>query len=616
MAPRLTGAVQMGDNTFQVDLRGMVDLLSHHLYSGPRVYLREVLQNAVDAVAARAGGAGADVPPGRVVVRCHDGAVEVADNGIGLTEAQVHEFLATIGRSSKRDDLGFARGDFLGQFGIGLLSGFLVADQVEVVTRAACGAPAVRWTGNADGTYAVAPAGRDEPGTTVVLRARPGAERWVHPDTVRELATEFGRFLPVPVEVDGTVVTRPAPWRRDGRGEAARTADLVAHAQDDLGLTPFDCIDLDVPEAGLTGVAYVLPQAAPASRGQGHLVHLKGMLLSARCDDLLPPWAFFVRCSVDSTQLRPTASREQLYDDDLLAAAREGLGRAVRTWIATLARTDHVRLQRFLQVHHLGVKALALHDDEMLDLVTRWWPVETSLGPMTLADAVSTHRTLRYTADLDTYRHLAPVAAAQGLLVVNGAYTYDAEILHRLAVPRAGVEHSGITVEAMSGTDLGGVVEPVDPTVELALRPALARAQGVLDAQGCEVLLRTFAPVTVPALYLVDRDVDGQAALRAARAVADDLWAGVLSTFEKPRVRRPQLVLNHAHPLVRAALAVTDPALACLAVEALYGQAVLQSGATTGAAQTALVARTQLALLQRAVAHAGPDTPDRGEDAR
>ncbi|MBX6768152.1 MAG: ATP-binding protein, partial [Actinomadura rubrobrunea] len=150
------------EQAFQVDLRGVVDLLSRHLYSSPRVYLRELLQNAVDAITAR-GGAG-----GAVRIETGGGRLRVHDDGVGLTEDEVHRLLATIGRSSKRDELGFARHDFLGQFGIGLLSAFLVADEIEVETRSARAADAapVRWTGLADGRYRVEPGERDEPGTT------------------------------------------------------------------------------------------------------------------------------------------------------------------------------------------------------------------------------------------------------------------------------------------------------------------------------------------------------------------------------------------------------------------------------------------------------------------
>ena len=132
-----TGENSGVDHTFQVDLRGVVDLLSHHLYGSPRVYVRELLQNAVDAITARRTAE----PDAPALVRIEppeitgDGTLRVHDTGIGLTEAQVHELLATIGRSSKRDELGFARHEFLGQFGIGLLSCFLVADEIQVLTR-------------------------------------------------------------------------------------------------------------------------------------------------------------------------------------------------------------------------------------------------------------------------------------------------------------------------------------------------------------------------------------------------------------------------------------------------------------------------------------------------
>src|SRR3954471_16313731 len=169
------------NRTFQVDLRGIVDLLSHHLYASPRVYVRELLQNAVDAITA-AGDPGA----GLVTITTGADFLRISDNGIGLTEAQVHELLATIGRSSKRDELGFARHEFLGQFGIGLLSCFMVADEIRVHPRRE-GAEPVLWTGYSDGRYAVGPGEEREPGTTVTLVPRRGSEHLLTGTTVREL---------------------------------------------------------------------------------------------------------------------------------------------------------------------------------------------------------------------------------------------------------------------------------------------------------------------------------------------------------------------------------------------------------------------------------------------
>src|SRR4051812_47065069 len=414
------------EHTFQVDLRGVVDLLSHHLYASPRVYVRELLQNATDAITARravdAGLPGAAPARGQVRIEASGGAVSVHDTGIGLTEAQVHELLATIGRSSKRDELGFARHEFLGQFGIGLLSCFMVADEIRVVTRHG-DQPTVQWTGHSDGRYFVElpEQQRAEPGTTVTLVPRPGEEHWLTDATVRELAVLYSSMLPVAVWVgDELVTTGVPPWERDpAETPAARRARLIAYAREAFGVVPFDMIELAAPEAGVRGVAFVLPAPANPAGGVAHRVYLKQMLLSEGIEGLLPPWAFFVRCVVDTTELRPTASREALYDDSLLDEVRTTLGEGLRGWLTRLGAQEPARLQEFLSIHHLGVKALAVHDDEMLRLMYDWWPFETNVGPLTLAEFHDRYAVVRYTASVDEFRQLSAVAAAQQIPLVD-----------------------------------------------------------------------------------------------------------------------------------------------------------------------------------------------------
>jgi molecular chaperone HtpG len=588
-------------NTFQVDLRGIVDLLSHHLYASPRVYVRELLQNAVDAITARQ----ADEPGAPTTVRLDppevtgDGTLRIRDCGIGLTEAQVHELLATIGRSSKRDELGFARHEFLGQFGIGLLSCFLVADEIRVLTRRA-GAPAVLWTGYADGRYDVSPAGVDaETGTTVTLVPRRGAEHWLTGPTVTGLAGLYGSLLPVSVTVAGVeTTTGPPPWSgAAGPTPAARRAGLLRYAEQVLGFTPFDVIELNVAEAGLSGAAFVLPAPVNPATRTGHRVYLKRMLLSEGVEGLLPQWAFFARCVVDASELRPTASREALYDDSLLDATREALADQLRGWLVRLSTTDPSRLADFLRIHHLGVKALALHDDEMLRLVEQWWPMETNAGRLTLAEFRRRYGVIRYAATLDEFRQLAAVAAAQGLAVINGGYTYDTEIIERLP----GVDRE-ILVERLEPTDLTTRFEALEPPVELALRPFLSVAQRSLDRLGCEVVVRSYEPVSLPALYLVTRSAAFSDELRATREKADDVWGEVLGALAASAPsERPQLVLNHRNPLVRRVTSLGDADLTALAVEALYGQALLLGYHPIRPADAALLNTSFLGLLDRAV---------------
>lgn len=601
-------AEEIPPHTFQVDLRGLVDLLSHHLYSSPRVYLRELLQNAVDALTARR--ALHPDAPATVALHAQGGALRVEDSGIGLTEAEVHALLATIGRSSKRDGLESARAEFLGQFGIGMLACFVVAEEVRVVSRSArdTAAPPVEWRASDDGSYTVRtlPAeARAEPGTTVHLTARPGAAEWLAPARVRELARHFGSLLPYDVRVDGEPVTdRPPVWDRPYPGPAVRRAALAAHCHDTFGFSPLDSFELEVPLAGVRGVAHVLPSAvSPAQRG-AHRVHLKGMLLTDRADDLLPDWAFFVRCVIDTDTLRPTASRESLYADETLEAVREALGGRVRDWLAQLASGEQDRLAQFLAVHHLGVKSLARHDPEMLRLMLPWLPFETTDGQLSLTEFARRHRVVHFTRTVEEFRQVAAIASAQGIGVVNGGYTYDSDLLELLpsALP-------GTVVAELDNDTVTAHLDTVGPEEELALAGFLATARATLEPLGCDAVLRAFHPVAVPALHLDDRAARHEQARAKEEDRAGDLWAGILGSLRGGSTARTRLVLNHLNPLVRRMATVGDPELTGTAVEALYGQALLRAQRPLRPADSALLNRTFLGLLDRAVQ---PTQPEEG----
>ncbi|MFD8707768.1 HSP90 family protein [Kitasatospora sp. NPDC059648] len=597
-------------HTFQVDLRGLVDLLSHHLYSSPRVYLRELLQNAVDAISARR--ALDPEAPTAITVRADD-ELSVTDTGIGLTEKDVHTFLATIGRSSKRDaegrldgaGLAAARGDFIGQFGIGLLACFVVADEITVVTRHAGSpdAPVIEWRGSSDGSYTIRtlPASaKPEPGTTVTLAPRADAAEWTRSSRVLSLARDFGSLLRhdvTVVDASGTShqVNRTPPWAARHGSPLARRDALAEYCRTTFDFTPLDTIELDLPLVGLRGAAYVLPDAAPPSRRNGHRVHLKGMLLSDQADELLPDWAFFVRCVVDTDGLRPTASREGLYADETLAAVRDALGARIRDWLTGLSASDPALLHRFLSVHHLAVKELARYDDELLRMMLPWLPFETTDGNVTLDEFARSHPVVLVTRTVEEFRQVAPIAGAAGLGVVNGGYTYDRDLVHRLPEIRPGV--------SVADLDPGTVtahLDTVDPAAELAAGAFLAIAREVVGRFDCDVALRSFHPTNAPALLLDNREARHERTRAQLADEADGLWADILGSL-RAEVPRAQLVLNHLNPLVRRAVTVTDHELAVTAVEALYGQAVLMTRRPLKASESALLNRSFISLLDHAM---------------
>ncbi len=342
------------------------------------------------------------------------------------------------------------------------------------------------------------------------------------PSVVAELARTYGSLLPVELVVDGVPITGDGPpWQAPYRDPAGRRRALEQYCEELYGFTPFDVVDLDVPEAGLTGVAFILPAPVSPTARASHRVYLKRMLLAESVEACFPSgrssrgvlWTP-VSCGLP----RPGG----LYEDELLESTRQGLGDVLRQWLVKLAETDPASLRAFLRLHQLGVKAMALHDDDMLRIVDRWLEYETSAGPMTLHEFRRRHPDGRFTATVDEFRRLSAVAGAQGVGLVNGGYVHDTEIIERL--PDLDPDIRLARLDAAELTTTFGVV---DPGTELALRPFLAAAQRAVERLGCEVVVRDFDPASLPALYLTSRDAQFREELTRAKEEADELWADV-----------------------------------------------------------------------------------------
>lgn len=640
----------MIEKAFQVDLRGVVDLLSHHLYSSPRVYVRELIQNAVDAVTARArlDGAGPASPgpaasetggdvPAIVLVPADvaaDGRLHCLDLGVGLTEEEVGRFLATIGSSSKRDELGLPDTDFIGRFGIGLLSCFLVADEIDLLTRSAADPHArpVTWRGSAGGSYAVAAvagptleapvrdpaleaalparAAVDVPGTWVSLRPRRGASDWTSSAQVLALAREYAQMLPVRIAVLGAdgalheVTGGVRPWPEataaggpgTGTGTGAVDAARLERAAQLLGVTPLAAFDVRVDAAGLRGVAVVPDRAASPTSAQAHRVYAHGMLVGEAVDGLLPPWAFFVRCVVDG-RLRLTAAREGLYEDDLLLQVRDELGAQIRAWLVRTLESAPATFERFLRVHATAIKSVAAHDDDLLELLLPWLAFETTAGPLTLPEVAERFGVVRWTHTVEEFRQIAPVAAAQGLGVVDAGYTHDAELIERYAA-----RNPDVVVASLRPGDLDAHVRSPDAATLAALSGFVSSARATLAPLDVAVELREFDPITLPALVLDDREARHRRAARAeAAAAVDDVWAALIKAVDDGGDDRRRLLLNHANALVRKVTAIADDQLRALAVESLYCQALLAGRHPMRPAESAALTRSFAGLLDKAM---------------
>ncbi|MBH0116715.1 HSP90 family protein [Salinibacterium sp. NG253] len=600
-------------HSFQVNLTGVVDLLSKHIYSSPRVYLRELLQNGRDALAARVELEGQDPSRGIRITPLseHNDTFQFQDDGIGLTADEMTELLSTVGRSSKRDIFDLPRSDYLGQFGIGLLSCFMVADQIVIQSRSARGSAPVEWIGNSDGTFSVRELEGDLPiGTTVSLKPRFDQHDLLSTSTVLALAKTFAEFLPVGVRVDlpggggSETVTHDAPFLD---AHTATASELLTYGRELLGVDPFAAIPLSVPGTNTTGVAYVLPSSPPPGARQANRVYLGRMLLSENVDALLPDWAFFVRVVLNSTSLTPTASRESLVDDDILEHTRAAIGTTLRQWVLEMAARHPAQLNDFVQIHSLALKSLVIHDEELAKFITPWLSVETTLGRMTIESLTRDHTQLRYAETVDEFRQIASIASPDRP-VINGGYIYDTEIARLLPTLV-----DGLTVDRVSVLDELDFLE-VPPLDARSLVAKLEdRASAVLADAGCAVIVRGVPATDVTGLYLADPEVLRSIDRRAAREISrPGLWKDVLGkmdAFAEERLASDgtskslaRLCLNWNNPVVVTLSTLSDDAVFSRTIELLYVQALLTSQRPLSVRDRAMMTNSMSDLIAMSVA--------------
>jgi molecular chaperone HtpG len=538
------------------------------------------------------------------------------DNGVGLTEAEVHQFLATIGLSSKSGEFWERPEDFIGRFGIGLLSCFIVSDEIAVVTRSVVkGSPAIEWRGKPDGTYTVKILEGDfAPGTQVYLTAKKGSEPEFRADRVAELAAHFGGLLPYPITVvDGEnsklVNFDQVPWRRKFRSKKDQAAALLAFGEEILGERFLDAFPLRSDAGKVEGAAYVLPYSPSLASKKTHRVYLKDMLLSESVEGLLPDWAFFVKCVVNAQDLHPTASRESFREDDVLAETREALGDGLRDYLADLADRDPARFGKLIALHALSIKSLAVQDDEALRLFADWLPFETSTGLMTLGDYRKQNDTIRFVPNLDQFRQVAAVAAAHGLCIINGAYTYDAELLEKLP----GV-FPDLKVESIDPATLTEGFEDLDLDEQDQAYALIRAADLALQPFRCGGEAKKFLPDDLPALYSTSRDANFLRSLEQSKDVADDLWSSVLGNLGGPASNEPyaKLCFNFRNPLVRKVAGLKDPSLLRRSVEMLYIQALLLGHHPLSSKEMTLLNAGLTSLIEWGIAASGKDDHEHG----
>jgi molecular chaperone HtpG len=412
---------------FQAEVKQLLHLMIHSLYSNKEIFLRELVSNASDAcdkvrfeAIARPelleGGGELAI---RVAFDKAARTITISDNGIGMSRDEAVQHLGTIAKSGTREFFAQLTGDqqkdaqLIGQFGVGFYSSFIVADRVTVITRRAGGTEAVKWESAGAGDFTIEPAERAERGTDVILHLKEGEDELLSQWKLKSILTKYSDHIATPIRM------KKEEWDKDKNEFVSRDEDetvnqasaLWARAKSDVTEEQYKEFyrhvshDFGEPLAwthnrveGKTEYIQLLylPAKAPFDlwdRGSRHGIKLyvRRVFIMDDAEQLMPVYLRFVRGVIDSSDLPLNVSREILQESRDVKAIREGSTKRVLGLLEDLAenrKDDYTKFwAEFGQVLKEGIGEDHANKDRIAKLL-RFSTTRSDAQTVSLADYV------------------------------------------------------------------------------------------------------------------------------------------------------------------------------------------------------------------------------------
>ncbi|MBM2830732.1 MAG: heat-shock protein Hsp90 [Gammaproteobacteria bacterium] len=362
---------------FQAEVRQLLDLMIHSLYSNQEIFLRELISNASDAAdklrfeALKDDGLYEDDAELKIRVEYDkkQKTVTVLDNGIGMSRSEIIEQLGTIAKSGTRQFFEALTGDqskdaqLIGQFGVGFYSSFIVAKKVEVTSRRSglSRSEGVRWVSGGEGEYTVETVDRPKRGTKVVLYLRDGEKEFLDGYRLRSIIKKYSDHISLPIgmpaedkEAKGeeTINSATALWRRNKNDiKEEEYQEFYKHVAHDFEV-PLTYVHHKVEGKLEYSALMFIPSRAPfnlCDRQQRHGVKLyvRRVFIMDDAEQLIPPYLRFVRGVVDSDDLPLNISREILQHNKTIDSIRSGSTKKILGLLRDMTNKDPEKYSRF-----------------------------------------------------------------------------------------------------------------------------------------------------------------------------------------------------------------------------------------------------------------------------
>ena len=374
--------LQAEQGQIQIHTENIFPIIKKAVYSGHEVFLRELVSNGVDAISKRRMAAMAgdcsEGAEGKISIRIDREAktLTISDNGIGMTADEVKRYINQVAFSSAEDFLEKYKQEsdaIIGHFGLGFYSSFMVAKQVELVTRSARGeSEAVRWTCDGSPNFSLEAAERSEPGTDVILHLMEEEEEYIEPARIRTLITTYCDFMPVEVQLEGeTVNKREAPWRKSPR-ELSDEDYIELYRY----LYPFQGdpllwvhLNTDYPY-NLQGILYFPKSTGRADWEKGEIkLYCNQVFVSDSIKEVVPRYLLPLRGVIDSPDIPLNVSRSALQTDRRVRSIGNFVAKKVGDRLKELHRDEPKRYAEIWESLAPFIKIGAMEDEKFADQV-------------------------------------------------------------------------------------------------------------------------------------------------------------------------------------------------------------------------------------------------------
>jgi molecular chaperone HtpG len=608
-----TPADRSGESTrgqISIHTENIFPIIKKFLYSDHEIFLRELVSNAVDATQklrqlSSFGEFGGELGDLKVTISLNEEAktITISDNGIGMTADEIKKYINQIAFSGASDflekykDKTDDKGAIIGHFGLGFYSAFMVAEEVEIITKSYReGAESARWVCDGSTEYELSAADRAERGTDIILHIAPDSEEFLDKARLRTILDKYARFLPTPVEFDGQTINNTTPiWTKSPADLTDEDYKTFYRELYPMGEEPLFWIHLNVDYPfNLTGILY-FPRIKNELRFQREKIQLysRQVFITDEVKDVVPDFLMMLHGVIDSPDIPLNVSRSFLQADSSVKKINGYITRKVADKLNDLFNADRKGFEEKFDDIGLFIKYGILSDEKFWEKAKNFVLLKNTEGQYATLDEyrekiqanqTDKNETLVFLYTTDRKQQDAYIASStrRGYDVLLMDNVIDSHFINALEQKLEKVHFQRVDADTLDklidkGLNNESVLSEDDRT---KLKEVFEK---VLDNKSLNVSIEAQPidelPVTITMPEFMRRMKD-MAALSGEQSFYGNLPVSY------------NVAVNANHPLIGKVLSETDSEAQTTLVKQVYDLALLAQNMLTGAELTAFVRRT------------------------